>query len=45
VTIAVVWPLVGFLCVALQGGPGELLDLVARAVRRVVHGARSQRKV
>lgn len=44
VTIAVVWPLVGLLCVTLQGGPGELLDLVARGVRRVVRGTGSQRR-
>jgi hypothetical protein len=42
VTIAIVWPFVGPLCVVLQGGPGELLDIVAKGVRRVVRGVGSQ---
>ena len=42
VTIGVVWPLVGLLCVMLQGSPGELLDLVAKGVRRVLGRVGSQ---
>jgi hypothetical protein len=44
VTIVVVWPLVGLLCLALQGDPRELLDIVARGVRRVFRGVGSDRR-
>jgi membrane associated rhomboid family serine protease len=44
VTIVVVWPLIGLLCLALQGGPREILDIVARGVRRLLRGMDSDRK-
>jgi hypothetical protein len=43
VTIAVIWPLVGLLCIMLEGSLGELLDLVANGVRRVLRRGGSQR--
>ncbi len=36
-TVLLVWPVVGLLCLALQDGPGELLRLISKSVRRILH--------
>lgn len=43
-TVLVIWPLVGLVCVALQGGPGELLDIVGRAVQRIIGRMRPRKE-
>ena len=35
-TILVVWPVVGFVCLLLDGGLGELLSAVDKGARRIV---------
>ena len=44
VTLAVVWPAVGLLCLALQGGAREMLVAVANGVRRLRGGVSSDHR-
>jgi len=39
-TVAALWPVVGFLCFALQGSPKDYLDLVKRVAKRAWHAVR-----
>ncbi len=40
VTILVVWPVVGFVCLLLQGGLGDILEGVDKGVRRLIRAFR-----